>query len=85
MAALIRAWTSRPRPRVSFPSTAPGFIPTALGPSATPSRRESIERLPGNAAVGHVRYSATGDLLRNVQPLFADSMPAGLRSAITAT
>ena len=24
------------------------------------SRREVIERLPGNAAVGHVRYSTTG-------------------------
>ena len=32
-----------------------------------------IGRLKGNAAVGHVRYSTTGDsILRNVQPLFAD-------------
>src|SRR6187200_1112169 len=37
------------------------------------SRREVIERLPGNAAVGHVRYSTTGaTILRNVQPLFAE-------------
>src|SRR5829696_786719 len=36
------------------------------------SRREVIERLPGNLAVGHVRYSTTGgNILRNVQPLFA--------------
>ena len=36
------------------------------------SRREVIERLPGSAAVGHVRYSTTGaTILRNVQPLFA--------------
>jgi amidophosphoribosyltransferase len=36
------------------------------------SRKEVIERLPGNAAVGHVRYSTTGEtILRNVQPLFA--------------
>lgn len=32
-----------------------------------------IERLPGHVAVGHVRYSTTGEtLLRNVQPLFAE-------------
>src|SRR5438067_11623477 len=37
------------------------------------SRREVIERLPGNAAIGHVRYSTTGEtILRNVQPLFAE-------------
>ena len=32
-----------------------------------------IDRLPGNAAIGHVRYSTTGEtILRNVQPLFAE-------------
>jgi len=32
-----------------------------------------MARLRGHAAIGHVRYSTTGDtLLRNVQPLFAD-------------
>ena len=32
-----------------------------------------IERLPGHAAIGHVRYSTTGEtILRNVQPLFAE-------------
>jgi amidophosphoribosyltransferase len=37
------------------------------------SRREVIDRLPGNAAIGHVRYSTTGEtILRNVQPLFAE-------------
>jgi amidophosphoribosyltransferase len=37
------------------------------------SRREVIERLPGTIAVGHVRYSTTGEtVLRNVQPLFAE-------------
>ncbi len=37
------------------------------------SKREVIERLPGHAAVGHVRYSTTGEtILRNVQPLFAE-------------
>src|SRR5712692_8699997 len=37
------------------------------------SGREVIERLPGVSAVGHVRYSTTGEtILRNVQPLFAE-------------
>src|SRR5262245_23901123 len=37
------------------------------------SRREVIDRLPGSVAVGHVRYSTTGEtILRNVQPLFAE-------------
>jgi amidophosphoribosyltransferase len=37
------------------------------------SRQEVIERLPGMSAVGHVRYSTTGEtILRNVQPLFAE-------------
>ncbi len=37
------------------------------------SRREVIDRLPGTVAVGHVRYSTTGEtILRNVQPLFAE-------------
>src|SRR5437764_7272439 len=37
------------------------------------SRREVIERLPGSSAMGHVRYSTTGEtVLRNVQPLFAE-------------
>jgi len=42
------------------------------------SRREVIERLPGNSAVGHVRYSTTGEtVLRNVQPLFAELNAGG--------
>src|SRR6187431_422607 len=37
------------------------------------SRREVIDRLPGTTAVGHVRYSTTGEtILRNVQPLFCE-------------
>ncbi len=37
------------------------------------SRREVIDRLPGTSAIGHVRYSTTGEtILRNVQPLFAE-------------
>src|SRR5438034_3962657 len=42
------------------------------------SRREVIDRLPGNMAVGHVRYSTTGEtILRNVQPLFAELNAGG--------
>jgi amidophosphoribosyltransferase len=42
------------------------------------SRREVIERLPGTAAAGHVRYSTTGaTILRNVQPLFAELNAGG--------
>ncbi len=42
------------------------------------SRREVIDRLPGNVAVGHVRYSTTGEtILRNVQPLFAELNSGG--------
>jgi len=41
-----------------------------------------IGRLPGDLALGHVRYSTTGDtLLRNVQPLFADFEFGGLTIA----
>ena len=37
------------------------------------SSEQVITRLPGYAAIGHNRYSTTGDtVLRNVQPLFAD-------------
>ena len=37
------------------------------------SERSVIERLRGNSAVGHTRYSTTGEtILRNVQPLFAE-------------
>jgi amidophosphoribosyltransferase len=42
------------------------------------SRREVIERLPGQVAVGHVRYSTTGEtIIRNVQPLFAELNAGG--------
>lgn len=42
------------------------------------SRRDVIDRLPGNMAVGHVRYSTTGEtVLRNVQPLFAELNDGG--------
>src|SRR5690348_11328991 len=42
------------------------------------SRREVIDRLPGTTAIGHVRYSTTGEtVLRNVQPLFAELNAGG--------
>jgi amidophosphoribosyltransferase len=43
------------------------------------SAKEVIQRLPGKAAIGHVRYATTGEVaLRNVQPLFADFEFGGL-------
>ena len=42
------------------------------------SKRNIIERLGGESAVGHVRYSTTGDtIMRNVQPLFAEHSRGG--------
>ncbi|MBL4759109.1 MAG: amidophosphoribosyltransferase [Rhizobiales bacterium] len=42
------------------------------------SKADVIQRLKGTSAMGHVRYSTTGDtLLRNVQPLFADLNAGG--------
>ncbi len=46
------------------------------------SSAATIERLPGSMAVGHVRYSTTGEtILRNVQPLFAELDGGGLAVA----
>ncbi|MGL4443511.1 MAG: amidophosphoribosyltransferase, partial [Alsobacter sp.] len=37
------------------------------------SNQQTIGRLKGHNAIGHVRYSTTGEtILRNVQPLFAE-------------
>ena len=41
-----------------------------------------LNRLPGNSAIGHVRYSTMGGtVLRNVQPLFADLAGGGFAVA----
>ncbi|MED5369190.1 MAG: class II glutamine amidotransferase, partial [Pseudomonadota bacterium] len=41
-----------------------------------------IDRLEGTSAIGHVRYSTTGETaLRNVQPLFADLAGGGFACA----
>src|SRR3569623_1866190 len=46
------------------------------------SRGDIIARLPGDNAVGHVRYSTTGEtILRNVQPLFAELNAGGFAVA----
>jgi amidophosphoribosyltransferase len=43
------------------------------------SNEQTINRLKGRAAIGHVRYSTTGEtILRNVQPLFAELATGGL-------
>ncbi len=46
------------------------------------SSGKTIERLQGSTALGHVRYSTTGEtILRNVQPLFAELASGGLAVA----
>ena len=43
---------------------------------------ETLKRLPGSFAVGHNRYSTTGETsLRNIQPFFADLYMGGLTIA----
>ena len=43
------------------------------------TKERVIKRLPGHAALGHVRYSTTGKtLFKNIQPLFADLQGGGL-------
>jgi amidophosphoribosyltransferase len=46
------------------------------------SSAKVIDRLQGSSALGHVRYSTTGEtILRNVQPLFAELAAGGLAVA----
>ena len=46
------------------------------------NRKPVIKRLKGHGAIGHVRYSTTGEtVLRNVQPLFADLEQGGFAVA----
>ena len=41
-----------------------------------------IKKLPGNSAIGHNRYSTTGEVsLRNIQPFFADLYGGGISLA----
>ena len=43
---------------------------------------DTIQKLPGNSAIGHNRYSTTGEIsLRNIQPFFADLYHGGLSIA----
>ncbi len=43
---------------------------------------ETLKKLPGNFAIGHNRYSTTGETsLRNIQPFFADLHMGGLSLA----
>jgi amidophosphoribosyltransferase len=45
-------------------------------------RQSVIERLSGQAAIGHTRYSTTGEpMMRNVQPLYADLAFGGMAIA----
>lgn len=43
---------------------------------------QTLSQLPGSLAIGHVRYSTTGEtILRNVQPLFAELEVGGIAIA----
>ena len=43
------------------------------------NKEKVLKSLPGNYAVGHNRYSTTGDnTLRNIQPFFADTNAGGI-------
>ena len=51
----------------------PSRAASSASSATTSPTRATIERLPGHAAIGHDRYSTTGEtILRNVQPLFAE-------------
>jgi amidophosphoribosyltransferase len=46
------------------------------------NKQEVIDRLKGSNAIGHVRYSTTGDsILKNIQPLYADLISGGFACA----
>ena len=46
------------------------------------NKQEVINRLQGSNAIGHVRYSTTGDsILKNIQPLYADLMSGSFACA----
>ena len=46
------------------------------------TKNDVIKKLPGNFAIGHNRYSTTGETsLRNIQPFFADLHTGGLSIA----
>ncbi|NNE82393.1 MAG: amidophosphoribosyltransferase [Alphaproteobacteria bacterium] len=59
-----------------YPHRALGLVGEIFG------EKEVIDTMPGNSAIGHVRYSTTGETaLRNVQPLYADYSFGGLALA----
>jgi len=59
-----------------YPHRALGLVGDNFGTA------EAIARLPGSAAIGHNRYSTTGETaIRNVQPLYADFAFGGLAIA----
>ena len=49
------------------------YVQKRMGLVAESFARPELERLPGDAAIGHVRYSTTGDSsVRNAQPVAVD-------------
>ena len=46
------------------------------------TKAQTLDKLPGNAAIGHNRYSTSGgNTIRNVQPFFADIQGGGISIA----
>ena len=46
------------------------------------TKAQTLDKLPGNTAIGHNRYSTSGgDTIRNVQPFFADIQGGGISIA----
>ena len=46
------------------------------------NKEKVLKKIPGNYAIGHNRYSTTGDTtLRNIQPFFADTYNGGISLA----
>src|SRR5262245_50845594 len=61
-------------------------VEKAMGWVADVFSRERLKRLPGNRAIGHVRYSTAGSSsLRNAQPITANTAHGPVAIAQTAT
>ena len=72
------------KPPASSPSTGKQFsVERHVGLIGdTFTKRSVMDRLPGDRAIGHTRYSTTGgEGLRNVQPFFAEFAGGGFAIA----
>ncbi len=72
------------RPAASPPSTRSASTPSGTWGQVGDAfgAGDVVERLPGENAIGHTRYStAGGSFIRNVQPMFADLEAGGIALA----